>query len=89
MRTRSPAIDIDRTVNCTLEANRLGRIPGYSMEVRDKGGRLLGEVGLGNRKDIRNAVEAARKSFRLGEDYSAQPRSGSLLLGGEFVTTSR
>jgi aldehyde dehydrogenase (NAD+) len=32
------------------------------MEVRDKSGRLLGEVGLGNRKDIRNAVEAARKA---------------------------
>ena len=35
---------------------------GYSMEVRSKHGQLLGEVGLGNRKDIRNAVEAARKA---------------------------
>ncbi len=35
---------------------------GYSMEVRDGNGRLLGEVPLGNRKDIRNAVEAARKA---------------------------
>jgi aldehyde dehydrogenase (NAD+) len=32
------------------------------MEVRSKNGLLLGEVGLGNRKDIRNAVEAARKA---------------------------
>src|SRR5207245_8122543 len=32
------------------------------MEVRDGNGRLLGEVPLGNRKDIRNAVEAARKA---------------------------
>jgi aldehyde dehydrogenase (NAD+) len=35
---------------------------GYSMEVRDRDGRMLGEAPLGNRKDIRNAVEAARKA---------------------------
>jgi aldehyde dehydrogenase (NAD+) len=32
------------------------------MEVRGADGRLLGEAPLGNRKDIRNAVEAARKA---------------------------
>src|SRR5437660_7072244 len=32
------------------------------MEVRSSDGRLLGEASLGNRKDIRNAVEAARKA---------------------------
>jgi aldehyde dehydrogenase (NAD+) len=32
------------------------------MEVRSPDGRLLGEAPLGNRKDIRNAVEAARKA---------------------------
>jgi aldehyde dehydrogenase (NAD+) len=32
------------------------------MEVRAAGGHLLGEAPLGNRKDIRNAVEAARKA---------------------------
>jgi len=35
---------------------------GYSFEVRAADGRLLGEAPLGNRKDIRNAVEAARKA---------------------------
>jgi aldehyde dehydrogenase (NAD+) len=35
---------------------------GYSMEVRAADGRLLGEAPLGNRKDIRNAVEAAHKA---------------------------
>ena len=34
---------------------------GYSFEVLGKAGELLGEAPLGNRKDIRNAVEAARK----------------------------
>jgi aldehyde dehydrogenase (NAD+) len=32
------------------------------MEVRSADGQLLGEAPLGNRKDIRNAVEAARKA---------------------------
>jgi aldehyde dehydrogenase (NAD+) len=35
---------------------------GYSVEVRGRDGALLGEAALGNRKDIRNAVEAARKA---------------------------
>src|SRR5581483_4419649 len=35
---------------------------GYSTEVRSAAGRLLGEAPLGNRKDIRNAVEAAHKA---------------------------
>jgi len=35
---------------------------GYSVEVRGAKGQLLGESPLGNRKDIRNAVEAARKA---------------------------
>ena len=35
---------------------------GYSMEVTRAVAKLLGEAPLGNRKDIRNAVEAARKA---------------------------
>jgi aldehyde dehydrogenase (NAD+) len=37
------------------------------MEVRSPNGQLLGEAGLGNRKDIRNAVEAARKAGGWGK----------------------
>src|SRR4029077_7094924 len=40
---------------------------GYSVEVRGADGRLLGESPLGNRKDIRNAVEAARKAEGWGK----------------------
>jgi aldehyde dehydrogenase (NAD+) len=36
---------------------------GYSRPVRDPAGKLVGEVGDGNRKDIRNAVEAARAAL--------------------------
>jgi aldehyde dehydrogenase (NAD+) len=35
---------------------------GYSFECRDAKGKLLGEAPLGNRKDIRNAVEAASQA---------------------------
>jgi aldehyde dehydrogenase (NAD+) len=35
---------------------------GYSLPVLDAAGRRIGEVGHGNRKDIRNAVEAAHKA---------------------------
>jgi aldehyde dehydrogenase (NAD+) len=36
---------------------------GYSRLVYSAGGKLIGEVGDGNRKDIRNAVEAARAAL--------------------------
>jgi len=56
------AVDIDRTVKLYIGGKQTRPDSGYSMEVRGKNGQLLGEVGLGNRKDIRNAVEAARKA---------------------------
>jgi len=56
----SPAID--RTVKLYIRGKQARPDSGYSMEVRAAGGHLLGEAPLGNRKDIRNAVEAARKA---------------------------
>src|SRR6202162_555269 len=56
----SPAID--RTVKLYIGGKQARPDSGYSMEVRAADGRLLGEAPLGNRKDIRNAVEAAHKA---------------------------
>jgi len=53
---------IDRTVKLYIAGTQARPDSGYSMEVRDRNGKILGEVPLGNRKDIRNAVEAARKA---------------------------
>ena len=53
---------IDRTVKLYIGGKQVRPDSGYSMEVRSIDGRLLGEASLGNRKDIRNAVEAARKA---------------------------
>ncbi len=53
---------IDRTVKLYIGGKQARPDSGYSMEVRAVDGSLLGEAPLGNRKDIRNAVEAARKA---------------------------
>jgi len=53
---------IDRTVKLYVGGKQARPDSGYSMEVCGTDGRLLGEAPLGNRKDIRNAVEAARKA---------------------------
>jgi len=63
--SNSQAIDcpeIDRTVKLYIGGKQARPDSGYSMEVRASDGRLLGEAPLGNRKDIRNAVEAAHKA---------------------------
>ena len=59
-----PASDamIDRTVKLYIGGKQARPDSGYSLDVRNGKGELLGEAPLGNRKDIRNAVEAARKA---------------------------
>ena len=58
---------IDRTVKLYIGGKQARPDSGYSIEVRAADGRLLGEAPLGNRKDIRNAVEAARKAESWGK----------------------
>ncbi|MBS1842344.1 MAG: aldehyde dehydrogenase family protein [Acidobacteria bacterium] len=55
-------LSIDRTVKLYIGGKQVRPDSGYSVEVRGANGQLLGESPLGNRKDIRNAVEAARKA---------------------------
>jgi aldehyde dehydrogenase (NAD+) len=57
---RTPAID--HTVKLYIGGKQARPDSGYSMEVRSTDGHLLGEASLGNRKDIRNAVEAAHRA---------------------------
>jgi len=58
----SAAPPIDRTVKLYIGGKQTRPDSGYSVEVRSANGGLLDESPLGNRKDIRNAVEAARKA---------------------------
>ncbi|WP_343718093.1 aldehyde dehydrogenase family protein [Inquilinus sp.] len=53
---------IDRTAKLYVGGKQARPDGGYSYSVLDPKGRALGQVGLGNRKDIRNAVEAAHKA---------------------------
>ncbi|MFL5734732.1 MAG: aldehyde dehydrogenase family protein, partial [Chloroflexia bacterium] len=56
---RPPIPGIDRTPKMFIGGKQARPDSGYSTTVYGAGGRPVGEVGQGNRKDIRNAVEAA------------------------------
>ena len=58
---------IDRTVKLYIGGKQARPDSGYSFPIRSASGQLLGEAPLGNRKDIRNAVEAARKAEGWGK----------------------
>ncbi len=51
--------DIDRTAKMYVGGRQTRPDSGYSTPVLTPGGALIGHVGSGSRKDIRNAVEAA------------------------------
>jgi aldehyde dehydrogenase (NAD+) len=53
---------IDRTPKLYIGGKQVRPDSGYSLPVLDAAGHQMGEVGQGNRKDIRNAVEAAHKA---------------------------
>jgi aldehyde dehydrogenase (NAD+) len=55
-------IGIDRTPKLYVGGKQARPDSGYSYPVFDQAGKHRGEAGLGNRKDIRNAVEAAVKA---------------------------
>jgi aldehyde dehydrogenase (NAD+) len=63
----NPASGIDRTVKLYIGGKQARPDSGYSLAVYGRQKELLGEAPLGNRKDIRNAVEAARKADGWGK----------------------
>src|SRR5579863_2517108 len=79
---------IDRTVKLYIGGKQARPDSGYSMEVRSPDGHLLGEAPLGNRKDIRNAVEAARKAEAWGK-ATAHNRAQVLYYCGENLSQRR
>ena len=60
--TRGAATDIDRTAKLYIGGKQTRPDSGYCYTVVNASGEAVGEAGLGNRKDIRNAVEAAAKA---------------------------
>jgi aldehyde dehydrogenase (NAD+) len=60
------ASPLDRTPKMYVGGKQARPDSGYSYAVLDPKGREIGLAGLGNRKDIRNAVEAASKASGWG-----------------------
>jgi len=79
------AVATDRTVKLYIGGKQVRPDSGYSFPVRASDGSLLGEAPLGNRKDIRNAVEAARKAEAWGK-ATAHNRAQVLYYVGENVS---
>ena len=59
---------IDRTVKQYIGGKQARPDSGYSFPVYAANGDLVGEAPLGNRKDIRNAVEAARAASKWAKN---------------------
>ncbi len=85
-RPRGDAL-IDRSPKLYIAGKQTRSDSGYSYSIEDAGGQYVSETGLGNRKDIRNAVESAVKAgswsrstahlrgqilFYLGENLSVR-----------------
>jgi aldehyde dehydrogenase (NAD+) len=68
----APLPPIDRTPKLYIGGKQVRPDSGYSLPVLDAQGRRLDEVGQGNRKDIRNAVEAAHKAASWARSTSHQ-----------------
>lgn len=59
-------IDIDRTSKMYIGGKQARPDGGYSTVINSRNGDYVGEVSTGNRKDIRNAVEAAHANSNWG-----------------------
>jgi len=57
---------IDRTTKLYIGGKQVRSDSGYSRKIEDSLGNYIGEVSDANRKDIRNAVEAAHKNKKWG-----------------------
>jgi len=79
---------IDRTVKQYIGGKQARPDSGYSFPVYGRAGELLGEAPLGNRKDIRNAVEAARNATGWAK-ASAHNRAQVLYYIAENMTQRR
>lgn len=86
---------VDRTAKLYIGGKQVRPDSGYSRNVYDRAGVLIGQAPIGSRKDIRNAVEAARGAagwssatahlraqilYYLGENLSARSTEFAALI---------
>lgn len=63
---------IDRTPKLFIGGKQVRPDSGYSTVIRGASGQVIGEVGTGNRKDVRNAVEAAQAARAWSDSFGHQ-----------------
>ncbi len=80
--TAGAELPLDRTAKLYIDGKQKRPDSGYSDPVLAPDGTLLGEVGAGNRKDVREAVEAAGKAGGWSK-VSAHNRAQVLYYIGE------
>ena len=83
----SDHVEIDRTPKLYIGGKQVRPDSGYSITVLDWRGKQVAEVGAGNRKDIRNAVEAAHKAQPLWASATAHLRAQILYYLAENLAT--
>jgi len=84
----SPIPPIDRTYKLFIGGQQVRPDQGYSRRIVGPDGRVLGEVAEGNRKDVRNAVEAAHAADGWGRGgASGHTRAQILYFVAENLAT--
>ena len=78
---------IDRTPKLFIAGKQARPDSGYSRRILGPNGELTGEVGEGNRKDIRNAVEAAHAAYRGWSKATGHNRAQILYYIAENLST--
>jgi len=78
--------EVDRTAKLYIGGKQKRGDGDYSLLVRDRRGALAGEVPHGNRKDIRNAVEAAHKGASAWTPRTSHNRAQILYFWAENLS---
>ncbi len=85
----NPRTSLDRTYKNYIGGKQTRPDQGYSLEVLGSDSSRLGEVGRGNRKDIRDAVEAARNAQPAWAEATAHLRAQVLYYLAENLSDRR
>ncbi len=81
-----PATAVDRTLKHYIGGKQARPDAEYVLPIRDHAGRLVAEAPRGNRKDVRNAVEAARKAAAPWASRTAHNRAQILYFLAENLS---
>lgn len=79
-------LQIDETAKNYIGGKQVRPDSGYSLVIRGAAGERLGEVADGNRKDIRNAVEAAQAAARGWASSTGHSRAQILFFVAENLS---